>query len=152
MTDTAKVASWIAGLMAENYEAVGFIPEPAVERQYLWQQRYILQANERGRPVGYLLHGVMSYGRTMSIAQHCIQVDSRLKGYGEATVSELVSRAERAGVAAITARCATDLPSLTFWLDQGFVVRNIAPGGNRRGRHIACIWLPLTLPLLETQT
>ena len=137
--------------MAENYEAVGFIPEPAVERQYIERQRYILQSNERGQPVGYLLHGVMSYGKPLSIAQHCIQVDSRLKGYGEATVRELVSRAARSGVSAITARCATDLPSLAFWLDQGFVVQEIVPGGQRRSRRIASIWLPLSLPLFGSR-
>ena len=137
--------------MAENYEAVGFIPEPSVERQYVGQQRYILQANERGRPVGYLLHGVMSYGQSLSIAQHCIQVDSRLKGYGEAAVRELIARAEQSGVAAITARCATDLPSLAFWLEQGFVVQRVVPGGDRRSRHIACILLPLALPLFGGQ-
>lgn len=36
------MASWITGLMRENYEAVGFIPEPTVANRYIRQSRYIL--------------------------------------------------------------------------------------------------------------
>ena len=135
--------------MRENYDAVGFIPEPTVDRQYIQRGRYVLQADERGRRVGYLLHGKPMNGSPLVISQHCIQGESRLRGYGEAAVAEVRSRAQRVGASCITARCATDLPSLAFWRDQGFLLRRLVEGGRRRERVIAEIWLPLAMPLFE---
>jgi GNAT superfamily N-acetyltransferase len=140
-------ASWIVGLMRENTDALGFIPAPTVAARYVDGERYVLQSDERGHPVGYVLHGVIQTGRSLSIAQHCIQYESRLRGYGEAALRALRERAERYGASAITARCAVDLAALDFWIAQGFQVRAIVPGGARRNRQIACLWLPLALPL-----
>ena len=142
-------ASWIAGLMRENYEAVGFIPEPTIMHRYMRLGRFVLQTNERGNPCGYLLHGAIQCGRSLSITQHCIQYESRLHGYGESAIATIVLRAERAGVSAITLRCATDLDALMFWQSQGFAIRNIAPGGKQRQREIACMVRLLMLPLLS---
>jgi len=142
-------ASWIAGLMRENYEAVGFIPEPTVARQYVANGRYVIQRDEVGRRVGYLLHGSPAYGHSLNVAQHCIQYERRRHGYGEDALSELIARAENAGVSGITARVGTDLEALNFWLSQGFRFRDVVPGGQRRQRSIARLWLPLQLPLLE---
>lgn len=144
------LTSWIAGLMRENYEAVGFLPYVSVEQQYVANGRYVLQQDERGRRVGYLLHGAPEYGRSLNVAQHCIQYDSRTRGYGEQALATLVERAERAGCAGIRARCATDLESVGFWLAQGFELREVIPGGRSRDRRIARLFLPLHAPLLET--
>lgn len=135
--------------MRENYDAVGFIPEPTVALQYVAQGRYVLQADEAGRRVGYLLHGAPQTGRALHISQHCIDYDRRRNGYGQAALRELIDRAERAGASAITARVATDLEALAFWQSQGFRVRDVVPGGQKRQREIARIWLPLALPLLD---
>ena len=142
-------ASWIVGLMRENYDAVGFIPEPTIQRQYVAAQRYVIQADESGRRVGYLLHGAPSYGRPLSVAQHCIQYERRRYGYGEEALSELIRRARLAGASCITARVGTDLEALDFWLAEGFQIREIVPGGTKRERTIARIWLPLGLPLFD---
>lgn len=143
-------ASWIAGLMRENYDAVGFIPEPTVARQYITQGRYVLQEDEAGKRVGYLLHSAPTYGRPLSIAQHCIQHDRRRHGYGEGALGELISRSRCVGASCITARVGTDLEALDFWMAQGFRLIEIAPGGQKRRRQIARLWLPLALPLFDT--
>jgi L-amino acid N-acyltransferase YncA len=150
--DAARTASWIAGLMRENYEAVGFIPESGVLNKHVRHDRYVIQHDEAGRRVGYLLHGLADSSRQLRVAQHCIQIERRRHGYGENALSELIERAERAGASCITARVATDLEALDFWLSQGFRVRDIVPGGTKRGRSIARIWLPLALPLFPDIT
>ena len=144
-----RVASWIAGLMRENYEAVGFIPEPAIQSQYVANERYVLAMDERSRRVGYILHGKPQYGRSLNIAQHCIQDELRRNGNGERALRHLVERARSVDVSVITVRCATDLESLGFWTAQGFELRDIVPGGQRRGRSIARLWLPISAPLFE---
>ena len=139
-------ATWIAGLMRENYEAVGFIPTTTVDQQYIRLRRFIAQSDERGRPVGYLLHGAIACGRVVSIAQHCIQYESRLRGHGEHALHELVARAAHGSASGITARVATDLDALAFWIAQGFEIRAVVAGGLSRTRTIACLWLPLAMP------
>jgi GNAT superfamily N-acetyltransferase len=145
----SALASWIAGLMRENREALGFLPFESLDGQYLTHGRYVLQHDEAGRRVGYLLHGAPRLGRTLAVAQHCIADERRRHGYGEAALGVLLERAERAGASAVTVRCAAELESLAFWQQQGFVVRDVVPGGERRGRLIVRLWRPLTLPLLE---
>lgn len=141
------LVSWIAGLMRENYEAVGFIPDTKLRDHYLAHERYVLQTDESGRRVGYLLHGVPQPGHSLTVAQHCIQVDRRSHGYGEAALAELIERADRVGCPSIRVRCATDLDSLEFWLGQGFRLLEVVPGGVRRQRQIARLWLPRALPM-----
>ena len=145
--DVVTIASWIAGLMRENYEAVGFLPETGVLENHVRHGRYVLQTDEAGRRIGYLLYGALIYGLPLRIAQHCIQDERRRQGYGETALSTLIQRAESVGAASIQARVATDLDSLGFWLSQSFRLRDIVPGGERRGRKIARLWLPLTPPL-----
>lgn len=143
------LTTWIAGLMRENHESLGFIPQTTVESRYLREQRYVLQADEAGRRVGYLLHGSLRYGQPASIAQHCIQFDRQRHGYGEQALQELVARAEAANASAITCRVATDLDALPFWLAEGFEVIEVVPGGKKRDRKIARLWRPLALPLFD---
>lgn len=137
--------------MRENYEAIGFIPLPTIIHRYVARDRYVLQHDERGRRIGYLLYGAFQYGRPVTIAQHCIQYDSRLHGYGEGALNTLIDRASHAGVSAVLLRCATDLEALHFWRAQGFSLIEAVPGGKQRGRTIARLWLPLALPLWSDQ-
>lgn len=145
MSDT----SWITGLMAENYEAVGFIPNTTVRDRYINHNRYIIQYDERGHRVGYILHGAIIYGKPLVVSQHCIQHEKRLKGYGEQAVRELIQRAQQAGATSIKLRCADDLPALQFWQSVGFQVIKVIPGGAKRDRMIVKMVYPLSLPLLN---
>lgn len=141
--------SWIAGLMAENYEAVGFIPITTLREQYLAKDRYIVQGDERGQSVGYLLHGALKYGRSLVVSQHCIQYEKRLRGHGKAAFIELVRRARLANASSIVLRCAEGLPAVQFWQSLGFQIVKVEPGGTRRGRMIFKMVYPLSLPLFS---
>jgi GNAT superfamily N-acetyltransferase len=113
--------SWIVGLMRANYDAIGFIPETTVAEQYIRQERYILQLDERGNRVGFLLHGAVHSGGLLTVAQHCIDDDHRLHGYGEQAFETLLSRARQGGCHGIKLRCASELPSNEFWQRMGLI-------------------------------
>ena len=141
--------TWITGLMRENYDAVGFIPEPTIRYRYVGQGQYVLQTDERGRRLGYLLHGPLAPGGVCVVTQHVIEADRRLHGYGEAAWQMLLERCRRAGVDTIRLRCASDLPSLEFWRAQGFFVYGSVPGGTHRRREIVKMAYDCGLPLWE---
>lgn len=143
------IANWIAGLMAENTDALGFIPNTTLKTRYIAKSRYVLQADERGRTVGYLLYGALRYGQPVVIAQSCIQYEKRLRGYGEKAFLELLRRCRLAGASSIHLRCADDLPAVQFWQSLGFQILKIEPGGARRGRMIVKMVYLLSLPLLR---
>ena len=147
----SKESSWIAGLMAENCETVGFIPEPRVDEYYIRQGYYVLVNDERGRRSGYVLHGKPQYGRPLPIAQHCITDEQRRNGYGEAALRDVIKRADFVGASAISVRCASTNESLGFWLAMGFEVREIVPQQGRRSRDLVRMWLPRNLPLLSAE-
>lgn len=153
---TMSITSWIAGLMRTDYPALGFIPETTVERRYIAKNRYILQTDERGRRVGYLLHGAIHYGKAVVVSQAMIDYDKRLRGYGKLTVAELVRRAEIGGASSIKLRCAADLPAVRFWQSLGFEVVGVEPGGEKRNRvivkFIRLLPLPLFVPLTTACT
>ena len=134
--------------MRENYEAVGFIPQTTVANRYVADNQYILQNDERGRAVGYLLHGKLSYAKSAVISQHCIQYEKRLRGYGQEAFREFLHRCEVAQVSSIHLRVAQDLPAVEFWQSCGFVPVSIVPGGERRNRYIVVMRLGLSLPLI----
>lgn len=133
---------WIAGLMRENYEAVGFIPYRGIEK-YIHTGRYILQSNEVGKSVGYLLHGKLSPGGIVVVSQHCIDMDKRMKGYGEKAFLTLLERARVNNCRAIKVRCAADLPSNDFWLEMGLKVTRVMNPNNQRHRQINVMVLDL---------
>lgn len=141
--------SWIIGLARENTDAIGFIPAPTLESQYIRQGRYIIQEDERGRRVGFLLHGAIRQGQRLVISQHCIQYEKRNRDYGRAAFLALLERAQRYGASSIALRCGCDLEAVRFWQAMGFQVVRIVPGGERRGRMIAEMVLRLGLPLFE---
>jgi hypothetical protein len=132
----SKDLSWIVGLMKANSEAVGFIPETTLEEDYLTTGRYILQCNEQGQRVGYLLHGLPRPGGLLVVSQHCIDMDKRLHGYGEEAFRELVERARIANCRGIKLRCAEDLESNVFWQSQGLEHVSTQHPDNRRKRAI----------------
>lgn len=129
-------ARWIAGLMRQNYEAVGFIPDTTVQERYIKHGRYVLQSDNRGRAVGYLLHGPIHYGQPCAISQHCIEYDKRLLGFGQMAVRTLVERARNGGASVIRLRVAQDLAAVQFWQSCGFSAVRIVPGGKKRERMI----------------
>lgn len=140
-------AQWITGLMAENYEAISFIPDTTLRDRYIAKHRYILQSSERGQPVGYLLYGALNYGQPVIISQACIQYEKRLRGYGEAAFTELTRRARLTGASSIHLTVAEDLPAVQFWQSVGFRVVKVFYDGNRRGRMKFRMIYPLALPL-----
>lgn len=142
--------SWIAGLMRENYEAVGFLPLNSLQSQYAGNGRYILQCDERGNRIGYLLHGNPKPGGILSVAQHCIQFDKRLRGYGEETFHKLILRARHANCRAVKVRCAAGLPSNEFWLAMGLELVKVDDGPNRRKRPINVLLLDLWPTLFKS--
>jgi L-amino acid N-acyltransferase YncA len=142
-------SSWIVGLMRQNTDALGFIPSTTVENRYIRRGDYILQCDERGNRIGYLLHGPIYQGRNAHVVQHCIELDKRNRGYGQLAVLELIRRCDIVGASSIRLRCATDLPSLEFWRSCGFVVAAIVPGGEQRQREIAEMFMLFDAPLFS---
>lgn len=145
-------ASWIVGLMRHNYDAVGFIPEPTIEHRYIAQNRYILQADEHGKPVGYLLHGALRRAQACVISQHLIDYDHRRRHFGLLAFEQFLGRCERSGVSSIHLRVADDLPAVHFWRSCGFQVADILPGGLSRQRTIVQMHYRFDLPLLQEPT
>ena len=143
------IASWISGLHRENSDALGFIPMPTIDRQYVQHGRYVLQKDAKGRNVGYLLHGVIAPGRSVVLSQACIQHEKRLKGFGEEAVSALVDRSEKSGASSIRLRCAEDTSAVEFWNHLGFNLERWEIPGNKRNRRIAVMSKPLMLPLFQ---
>ena len=118
---TTNAANWICGLMSENYDAVGFIPEPTVANRYIRNQQYVLQADERGKVIGYLLHGPVRQGEMVVVSQHCIDIEKRLRGYGEKTFQEFLNRCIRVGASSIHLRVANDLDAVSFLVQLRFL-------------------------------
>jgi hypothetical protein len=141
--------SWITGLMRQNYDAVGFLPEFAIAEQYVANGRYVVQTDERGRKVGYLLHGKPTPGGILTVAQHCIETDKRLRGYGQDAFKVLLERARISNCRAIKVRCASDLPSNEFWQAMGLKRVNVQAGGRKRQRDINVMLLDLWPTLFE---
>lgn len=143
------IDDWICGLMSENYEAVGFIPSTTIKNRYVAKSQYILQLDERGRRVGYLLHGPLKCGQVAIISQHCIQYEKRLVGYGRLAFLELLQRCEIANCSAIKLRVAEDLQAVNFWKSMGFTPTKVFSGGVSRNRVIISMQYLLALPLLK---
>lgn len=134
--------------MRENYEAVGFIPQTTVANRYVAENQYILQNDERGRAVGYLLYGKLAYAKPVVVSQHCIQYEKRMRGYGQLAFREFLRRCEIAQVSSIHLRVAQDLPAVEFWQSCGFVPAHVVPGGESRNRSIVVMRLALALPFI----
>lgn len=133
---------FIVGLMRENYDALGFIPQGTIETRYIAKNRYLLIPKR-----GYLLHGV---GLDWCISQACIDYDFRSRGYGFDMVDQLIERAKQHNARRIVLRCADELEANTFWQACGFeLVRTYQPA-NKRKREINLYELTL-VPRLFTK-
>lgn len=139
MTDDV---AFIVGLMRDNYEAVGFLPETAIIERYASMQA-IIQTDMRGNRVGYLLHGKPTPGGLLTVAQHVIEFDVRQLGHGHDAVATLIDRANQANCRAIVLRCAEELPSNLFWQSCGFIKTSVQYPHNKRKRAINVYTLDL---------
>lgn len=128
--------AFIVGLMRENTNELGFIPTPTVQHQFVANDRFILQLNRFRKPIGYLLHGPCHDDGRMYVAQACIQLDKRHRGFGSAVVEQIIRRAAAANATDIFLRCALELDACQFWRSAGFTPVEILPGGRRRRRTI----------------
>lgn len=146
------ISSWIVGLMKENSNQVGFIPSTTVQNRYVANEQYILQCDDVGNPVGYLLHGPIKYGMKVVVSQHCIQYEKRLQGYGSLAFQELLDRTELINASSIHLRCADNLPAMHFWKAVGFSEIYTIPGGRSRSRRVTKMIYKLPLPLFSSIT
>jgi len=147
-------ANWIGGLMAEMTNQVqpgcfSLIPPTTIRDRYIRLHRYVLQRDERGRAIGYILHGAVNYGQPLIITQHAISYDKWLRGYGQVAFNIVLERAKQASCSSIQLRCAEDLPAVQFWQSLGFEIFSCVPGGKKRNRVIVKMVYPLSLPLLR---
>lgn len=133
---------YILGLMAQNTDALGFIPTEGVKR-YIMHENYIVQLSPNGKRVGYMLHGVPTSGGVLTVAQHVIECDLRQRGYGMDVVRVLVARAQTANCRAIVLKCAEGLPANAFWMAAGFEHTATLKRANRRARQINVYTLDL---------
>lgn len=141
----------VAGMMKQNYDAVGFIPTTRIEL-YERSGQIILQNDLRGRAAGYLIYGTALPGKPLSVYQTCIDHDRRLLGFGETAVHALIERATVRNCSAIKLRCADDLAANAFWLSLGFEHTNTLHPGNKRNRAINVYVLQLWPMLFEVQS
>jgi len=144
----SDLTDWIAGVMREDYEALGFLSFQAIN-DYVEDGNYVIQTDDRGRRLGYILHGPIRYGQPVTIVQHCIVNDFRRRGNGAVALAEVVRRGHARSASLIRLRCATELDALGFWQSQGFHASGVTPGGKRRGRELTRLWLPLAQPLFD---
>jgi ribosomal protein S18 acetylase RimI-like enzyme len=122
--------SYVRDLMEKNYEAVGFIPLPALE-QYV-QRGQVLMQYENDEPCGYLAFG--NGWPVLKVYQCCIQVDARRAAQASALVLRLIDIARERNCVAISLWCADDLESNSFWQAMGFHFGGQREGGAKRGR------------------
>lgn len=143
------LSSWIAGLMKANSNLVGFIPEPTVQNRYIKKHQLILQHDNLGNKVGFLLHGPVRYAQPVTISQAVIDFDKRWKGYGCVAVNELVNRAVIRNATCVKLRCATNMDAIDFWKTMGFEIVSIDLGENSRKRKVANLIKLLPLQLFK---
>lgn len=135
--DVADLSNWIGGLMAEMTNQVqprcfSIIPYSTINDRYIRLDRYVLQYDERGNKIGYILHGAIHYGKPLVISQAAIIYEKWAQGYGKAAFDVVLSRAQKSGCPAIWLRCADDLPALQFWQSLGFIPFSAVSGANNR--------------------
>ena len=136
--------AFICGLMRKNTDALGFIPETAIQRRFVPAGNYVIQHNRHGKAIGYLVHGPVDAFRILHVHQTCIELDRRNRGFGQAAVKTLIERATRHQARRILLKCAADLEAIPFWISTGFLPTHVATGGRRRQRKLVYFELDLT--------
>jgi len=139
--------TFVIGLMRDNYESVGFIPQTTIKTRYFPKHQYIIQRDNHGKPIGYILYGKPTPGGTLTVAQHVIDYDFRLKGYGHDALKDLIDIATQSNCKDISLRCAENLQSNSFWQAEHFSLSNTTHPNNRRNRAINHYYKPIWTPL-----
>jgi hypothetical protein len=117
--------------MKQDYEAVGFLAQGAVEEH--WAAGRIILQKEGGEIYGYLVHGPIRPAHPVNVVQTLVDMDARRLKAGEAMFYELVNRGVTGLALRIRLRCAEDLPSNFFWQAMGFrKVNTVYPDNKRR--------------------
>ena len=141
--------SFIQSLADKNENAVGFIPYSGIA-QYIADGDYILQRDNRGRRVGYVLHGKPQPGGILTVAQLVIEFDYRQRGHAMDTMRELIARANAVNMREIKLTCADDLLAAhELWRAVGFERTRTIPATNTRQRTKGVYILDLWPRLLE---
>ena len=133
----------IVGLMRQNTDALGFIPLPDLQARWLALGRFLIAADRRNKPIGYLLHGPRHRDGRMHVNQVCIDYDHRRREHATRLVAALVKRARSAGARRLILRCAADLDAIDFWSSIGAIPTLLSEGGKRRARTIQTFQLPI---------
>lgn len=134
---------FICSLMRHNTDALGFITRPTIENRFVPRNLYVIQTNRFGKPIGYIIHGPVHKNGDLYIHQACIEIDRRNRGFGQAAVQTVITRATRHQARAILLRCPADLDAVLFWRSCGLLPTHISPGGARRRRTIVHFRLEL---------
>lgn len=127
---------FITGLMAQNSDALSFIPDTTLVNRYLANGHYVIQEDRRGKSMGYILHGVPKAGQVLAISQAVIDYDYRQRGHGLLAVRSIIDRAQTNNCRALRCRCAEDLEATQFWEAAGFRHTATQYPDNRRERAI----------------
>jgi len=122
--------TYVSSLMAKNYEAVGFIPEPRLEHYF--QRGQVLLQTENDDPCGYLVFG--NGWPRLRVYQCCVQIDARRLDHATELIRRLVNEAYRRHCTSISLWCADDLAANAFWKAAGFEFVGQRDNHNRRGR------------------
>lgn len=129
-----KIVRNITLLMKDNYEAVGFLPQSAIEKGIA--ERRVYNQIDNAEWVGYLISGPLRLGGTAHIWQECIDKSARRYGSGQRLFLDYLADCIRVGVHYIMLRCADDLPSNIFWKSMGFTLIGTSRPNNKRKRSI----------------
>lgn len=125
-----RAVRYVRDLMEKNYDAVGFIPQPKLERYA--QRGQLLVQTENDEPCGYLAFG--NGWPVLKVYQCCIQYDARRIAHATALVKRLIATAQARSCTAISLWCADDLEANGFWRAMGFEFAGQREGGAKRGR------------------
>ena len=147
MTDGEKVeAVYIARLMKDNSDALGFMPEAGI-RRHVAGGCYLVASDHCGRPVGFLMHTPLKRGRLVRVSMQCVEKCQRSKGYGSRLWQAFAEQAADAQCLGITLKCAADLAANAFWVAQGLELVVVQHRENRRARAVNVYYLGLRPPL-----
>ena len=116
--------------MKQNYEAVGFLPMPVVEKYLAANQLWFQYENNE--PCGYLIFG--NGYPVCKVYQCCIQTDARRQNAASLLIRALIDRCNHHGFSSISLWCAEDLESNMFWQSMGFLKNGTRQGGKHRQR------------------
>lgn len=143
-TATLNDLKFIDSLQKKFGNALGFLPQEAIER--LTEMGVVYLAQENDTAAGFVIsRRALGWQPLMrSITQTAVCMDAQRRHHGLAIVKRIADEARAAGQMALQACCAVGLDSNEFWKAAGFVpVCHMTPD-NVRAREIICWRKPLT--------